>query len=149
MKRYQFRLDQVRRVRRVQEDLAAAALARAQREEVAAERQVLDRRGSIDARPPFVGVHPATDVYAGRIVWAAELDALDAAIAMRADAGRAAAAGREAWSAASRRVKALDLLDERRREEHRAEMDRTEAARIDDLVASRHRIEGRGEGVPS
>ena len=139
MKRYRFRLEQVLRVRHVQQDLAAAALGAAQRSEAAAEAAAQARHDAAGARPRPHGRHDADQLLAARIVWDAELDALGRAEAKRASAGLHTEAQRDGWLAATRRVKALELLDERRREEHLADADREEATRVDDLVASRFR----------
>jgi flagellar export protein FliJ len=75
-----------------------------------------------------------------RVLWDAELGALDHAEARATEASHKADEQRSVWLAASRRVSALEMLDDRRREEHHVEVERLEARRIDDLVASRHRL---------
>lgn len=139
MKRYRFRLEQVQRVRRVQEDLAAAELGIAQRDEATAVLAEQARHAAVAARPRPRGAYGGAQLLTDRLVWDAELAALDRSAAERIAAGLRTAEQRDAWLVASRRVKALDLLDERRREEHRVEADREEAARVDDLVAGRFR----------
>ncbi len=137
MKRYRFRLEHVLRVRRVQSDLAAAELAGAQRAEAAAVTAELARIQAVAERSRPAGSYPAGDLLTDRAVWDAELASLNRLAAARVAAGLATAECRDGWLVASRRVKALELLDERRQEEHRIEMDRAEARRVDDLVASR------------
>lgn len=138
MKRYRFRLEQVLRVRRVQSDLAAAELAGAQRAEAAAVTAELARLQAVADRARPAGTYRADALLTDRAVWDAELASLNRLAAARVAAGLATAERREGWLVASRRVKALELLDDRRREEHRVEADRDEARRVDDLVASRH-----------
>ena len=137
MKRYRFRLEQVRRVRQVQEDLAAAALGAARQEEAAAAAALDRRHRAVATRPRVAGAHDGALLQAQRLVWDAELRALSAASSALVSAGAHVAEQRDLWLAASRRVRALELLDERRREEHRVEADRAEASRVDDLVAAR------------
>jgi flagellar export protein FliJ len=146
VKRYRFRLEQVQRVRRVQEDLAAAALGAAQRAEAALVAVEQARRDAASARPRPCGAYAGSELLSARVVWDAELHALDRAEAERVRATLDTDERRDGWLVASRRVKALDLLDERRREDHRIESDREEAARVDDLVAGRfRRHDGTGE----
>ncbi len=139
MKRYRFRLEQVLRVRQVQEDLAAAGLGAAQRTEVEAAADAQARRDAAAARPRLRGGYGAPEVLVARVLWDAELDAITRADAVRDDAATRTAEALAEWTTASKRVRALELLDERRREEHRLEADREEAARVDDLVAGRYR----------
>lgn len=140
MKRYRFRLEQVQRVRRVQEDLTAVALVAARRAEAATILAVQERRAALAARARPSGVIPATGLQADQTVWSAGLAALDAADAERLRAADAVAVERDRWLLASRRVRALELLDERRREEHRIAADREDAKRVDDLVAGRRAL---------
>lgn len=137
MKRYRFRLEQVRRVRQVQEDLAAAALGEARQGEVAAAAALDRRTEAVANRRRPSGHHDGASLQAQRVVWGAELRALSAATTSLAAAGDRVAEQRDLWLTASRRVRALELLDERRREEHRIETERHDAAQVDDLVAAR------------
>lgn len=138
MTRYRFRLEQVLRVRQVQADLAAAELGAAQRAEADAIRAEQTRRLAATERSRPSGAYRPDELHAQRLVWDAELATLDRAEAGRIAAARLTVERRDEWLSASRRVKALELLDERRREEHRVASDRAEALRIDDLVAARH-----------
>jgi flagellar biosynthesis chaperone FliJ len=137
VKRYRFRLEQVLRVRRVQADQAAGALGVARRAEAGAVAAERDRLHAVTERSRPAGSYPAGRLLAERAVWDAEVDSLHRLAAARAAAGLVTDERRDVWTAASRRVKALELLDDRRREEHRIESDRAEARRVDDLVASR------------
>jgi hypothetical protein len=115
MKRYRFRLDQVQRVRRIQEDLAASIADR-------------DR--------PF-GSLTADQLGALRLVWDAELRAMGLAQDAVTAGIEHTAAARGIWGQSHQRVRALELLDERQRAEHRVEVDRSEAGRIDDIIVAR------------
>ena len=137
MKRYRFRLEQVRRVRRVQAEMAAADFAVAQRAEADAAHLEAARELSIADRARLAGEITTGVMWAQRAVWDAELRVLEAARAGHRDATAVKEAELGKYLDASRRERALDLLDERRREEHRIEADRSEAARIDDIVGAR------------
>src|SRR3546814_9384381 len=132
---------------RVQQYQAASALGISQRAEASAIAAESDRRASIGARARFVGSASASPLLADRALWEAELADLRSSTAAVAAAAERTAEQRDAWLAASRRVKALELLDERRREEHRIEADREEAARVDDLVAGRFKHAEHEEAV--
>lgn len=138
MKRYSFRLAQVQRIRRIQEDLAVAALGTAQRAEALAAEVEAARVAAMADRARPEGVTPGADLIAARVVWDAELQSYEIAVAEHASATLERAARRDAWLAAAQRVQALDLLDDRRREEHRIETDREIAAAVDDLSGGRH-----------
>lgn len=137
MKRYRFRLEQVLRVRRVQADQAAAALGLARRSEADAVAAEQSRLHALAERSRPAGSYSAGQLLVERAVWDAELDSLHRLAAARVAAGLVTGERRDEWTVTSRRVKALELLDDRRREEHRVETDRAEARRVDDLVASR------------
>lgn len=144
MTRYRFRLEQVLRVRRVQADQAAAALGVARRAEADAVAAEQARLHALTERSRPGGTYAAGQLLAERAVWDAELDSLHRLAAARVAAGLVTDERRDGWTAASRRVKALELLDDRRREEHRIDSDRAEGRRVDDLVASRfERTHGR------
>ena len=145
MSRYRFRLAQVLRIREVQADLAAATVSAAQRAEGHAVAAEAHRLAAIAHRSRPVGRQPVGRLRVDRSIWDAELESLAARSADTSAARAETAERRTAWSAAARRVRALELLDERRRAEHRAHLDRIEALRVDDLVASRHR---RSRGAP-
>ena len=138
MKRFRFRLEQVLRVRRVQEDMARAALLHAHREARAAAESVNARIADYAAasRPNGAQSYEAfnrmqfdLDNAAGAIAVArAEYrQALDVVDRHRAD-----------WAAARQRVAALERLEQRRRDEHAIEVRRAEDRLVDDLVVARH-----------
>jgi len=140
VKRYRFRLDPVLRVRRVQEDVARAALARADADVAAAHTALAGARDwlvELDHRP-VPGRPVAWE--ANRTVVLRAADEIDARIA-NVDAAAAARRDRQAELRDARgRVRALERLDERRRAEHQLEAARQDERVVDDLVTSRFRI---------
>lgn len=137
MKRYRFRLEQVLRVRAVQEDLAAAELAAARAAEATAVAAADARLASIEARPRPHGPLTGAALAGQRLVWDAELASLTGVRATVAERAAGTAVARDGWLAARQRVRALEVLDDRHRAEHAVEVARDDAARIDDLVVSR------------
>jgi flagellar export protein FliJ len=142
MKRYRFTLGSVLRVRKVEEDQAIMQLAEAERARaVAAEASA--RRESAH-RAALRQQHETTTT--AFLAHRERLERTANAVRSSHDAVHAAEAAtvarRAAVAAASAAVNALENLDERRRAEHALELQREEAAEIDDLVTGRHR---RGE----
>ena len=139
MKRYKFRLEQVLRVRRVQEEQARAELQAANREVARAE-DLLDTRfdryrnlaAPAGALPTsgFLAVRDRAELVAAGVV---------AAGALRQAARAEAAERRAAWSAAATRVTGLERLDDRRRAEHTVEVIREEDREADEVVVTRFR----------
>ena len=135
MKRYGFRLETVLRVRRLEEETARLGLLTAntsladacgRRDDAAAHyRQVPIELGSCSTEELRRTRQRAE-------LAAAALAARQAAVD---DAARTAEAAREAWMAAVSRVKVLERLDQRRREEHRLEAERDETRVLDDVGA--------------
>lgn len=147
MKKYAFRLETVRRVRRVQETVAKAELSRANNEVTAAITAVEARIAKYEAKlneTPAAGSSPAS----GTIV---RVDAFmqrryfnelagNAVVAARSSLNAAqleAEIARSAWSTKAKDVKALDRLDERRKEEHLLAYNREVDAEVDDIVTGR------------
>lgn len=139
MKKYVFRLESVRRVRNVEQDLAKAALLQAnsevqraiqaveaRTEEFEASNSQLTGTGSIES---FMKQRYFNEL-AGKAVIVAQASARAAELE--------AAAKRDLWSEAAKRVKALDNLNARRREEHTLEAQRDEIREIDDIVTGRY-----------
>lgn len=119
------RLAAVLRVRRVQEQVAAGRLAVAEAERRRAVATRDERRAEISA--------PHRHRQVVELAWAG---ADRAAVALVA-ADHAAAAERTTWTAAAQRVKGLERLDERLREEQRTAELRRQATVLDDLVTTR------------
>jgi flagellar export protein FliJ len=137
VRRYRFRLAPVLRVRRAEEERARAELQLANRE-------VFEAAATLEAREAHFRALPASTPHVSPEELARERDvasmAAAAVIAARHhlhDAHVRAAQRAEAWHAASMRVKALDRLDERQRDEHAVEMARDEARTVDEMVMGR------------
>ncbi|MDQ2650651.1 MAG: flagellar FliJ family protein [Actinomycetota bacterium] len=137
MKRYRFRLEQVLRVRAVQEDLAASELAMARAAEAAAVASAEARLATIAARPRPAGSMSGAELATQRILWDAELGALAGARSLVSERAAGTSVARDEWMGARQRVRALEVLDERQRDDHAVAADRDDAARVDDLVVSR------------
>lgn len=140
MKRYDFRLENVLRVRKIQEDQAKAALQTANAQRTIAEQELAGRVEHYENRPPQAEGNQnisrfLLDRWLGetmaRGIGDAE-DTLEVASTQVDDR-------RHDWSQAAMKVSALERLDERGREEHRIESEREEAHVVDDLVVSRYR----------
>ena len=147
MKKYAFRLETVRRVRRAQEAVAKADLARANNE-------VSDAIAAVESRIAQYEEHLATRPEGGASANGATIVRVDAFMRRRYFnelAGNAVVAARSslaaaqleadiargAWSEKAKQVKALDRLDERRREEHVLAYNREVDAEVDDIVTGR------------
>jgi flagellar protein FliJ len=138
MKRYKFRLDQVLRVRRMEEEQARAALLAANAELNRAGERLRDRTERYHTMVAPIGPSQLTEFLAWRQRHEAAATAvIDAGTAVESATSQAAES-RDGWSAAAARVTALERLDERRRAEHAAEAEREFDQEIDDLVTSRH-----------
>jgi flagellar protein FliJ len=138
LKRFRFRLEQVLRVRRLQEDMARAALLHANHEARNAADAVNARIAdyAAAARPNGAQTYDAFN----RMQF--DLDNAAGAISVaRAEYRRAldvVEQYRAEWAAARQRVAALERLEARRRDEHAIEVRRAEDRLVDDLVVARH-----------
>ena len=136
MKKYQFRLDAVLRVRRIEEERARADLLGANRALAAAEAE-LDRRLDHYRTVTLPGGALTHDAY---LAARSHQDHAAAAVVAAGTARLAAAAERErlhaVWAATAARVKALERLDDRRRGEHAAEVLREEIIVLDEVAAA-------------
>jgi flagellar FliJ protein len=136
MKKYRFNLDAVLRVRRIEEERAAADLAAGNRAVAEAEVE-LERRLDHYRDIPL----PSAAVDHNRYLAARQQLALAADGVVIAGTARLAAEAevdrlRSLWAAAAARVKALERLDERRREEHAADVRREEVLVLDEVAAA-------------
>ena len=134
MKRYSFALAKVLRVRRVEEELAAVALAAARHAEAEAEARLAARRAAYDAMGTGPRIAPVDAFQAQRARAALAAQAVAGAASARAEAGARSDARRRGWAAAATRVSALERLDERRLADHGRALRRAEAAAVDDIV---------------
>ena len=138
MKRYRFPLAQVLRVRRIEEEQAAAGLAAARfaAESAAGAQQArISELAGCEAAPSGTAARFA--LWADRVTGAG--GALTRATEAKLVADRTMAVRRAEWADAAMRVAALERLDERRRAAHRREALRDEIVAADDLVTSRRR----------
>lgn len=138
MKKYVFRLETVRRVRKAQEDQAKSALLNANSEVQRAIKAVEERTAEYEAATERITGGAGVEVFMKQRYFN-ELagHALIAAQASRKAAEVEAAAKRDLWSEAAKRVKALDRLDDRRRAEYLIDAQREEVREIDDMVTGR------------
>ena len=137
MKKYRFRLEGVLRVRRIEEERAMGELLVANRALAEADAE-LERRldhyrlvaqpsGTL-AHGEYLKVRSLQDAAAAGVVSAGA-----ARLMAEAEADRK----REFWAAAAMKVRALERLDERRRDEHAAEVLHEEIVVLDEVAASR------------
>ncbi len=138
MKRYKFRLEQVLRVRRMEEEQARASLLAANAQLHTAGQRLRDRTERYHTMVAPIGPSQLTEFLAWRQRREAAATALLAAGQAVDSATVQVAERRDGWSAAAAKVTALERLDERRRAEHAAEAAREFDQEIDDLVTSRH-----------
>jgi len=138
VKRFRFRLDQVLRVRRVQEDQAKAALLLANRAAHDAAQAVEDRLADYASRSLPSGVQTYEAFERTVFLLDSAAGAVEMARAARREALDVVDDRRAEYTAIRRRVAALERLEERRRAEHELETRRAEDRLIDDLVVARH-----------
>jgi flagellar export protein FliJ len=142
VKAYRFRLQSVLRVRQLQEQAAAQQLAVALRDLQGAQSQLADARRCLAGLAAPSGRHVAGDAQwtlaqSGRMSekvcrTAGEVEA----------AQQVALQARKTWGDARQRTAVLERLDERHVALWRAELDRSEAAALDDLAIGRNGGEG-------
>ena len=142
MKAYRFRLESVLRVRRLQERAATQQLAEAVRALRHAQSESARARRSLEG-----AAAPAGRLTIGAIEWGhAQSTRLSETAHERAEAAEAAAEvarrANGAWGTAKRRTATLERLDERHVALWREEMDRNEAAELDDLATRRRPGDG-------
>jgi len=136
VRRYRFRLERVLRVRRVEEERARAALARANGALRRAELELssrVDGYGGLGAAPGG----PASEFLAALDRRRRAAASVGFAREVRTTAAVTADGARAGWSAAATRVSSLERLDERGRERHRVEVRKAEDVAADDVVVGR------------
>jgi flagellar FliJ protein len=137
VKKYSFSLSKVLRVRKIEEDQAAARLAAAQMIASAAATREAQSRHALAARCARHGLQSS----AAFLAWAETAmlagEALSTAKADAVQAHEQAEARRGEWSSAAARVSALEHLDERGRTAHTVERRRDEVKTADDIVTVR------------
>lgn len=133
MRRYRFRLERVQRVRQVEQDLAEARLAESLRALRLAEEALVAEQvryaAVVGARAGGVGSYLSDHDGKARAAARVRL-----AAAQRRAVELELEARRDAWLTASRRVTALERLDERRRAEHALESQREEQTVLDEVA---------------
>jgi flagellar FliJ protein len=137
MKKYRFRLDAVLRVRRIEEGRAAADLAAANRAVHEAEAELDRRLEHYSALESAGDAISSTSFLADRAHRSHAADGVVLAGAAKIAAELEAEKMRDIWSAAAMRVRALERLDERRREEHDLDVRRDEVVTLDEAFAAR------------
>lgn len=137
MKRYTFSLSKVLRVRRIQEEQAAAKLAAARATAAAAAAKEVGATHALASRCAHGGLQSAASFLAWTETTMLAGEALsDARIEVQAT-DEELEARRGEWSSAAVRVSALEHLDERGREAHDLERRREETKTADDIVTTR------------
>jgi len=137
MKRYRFTLDQVLRVRRIQEEQARAAVGLARRDVDDAAARTQARLDSYRGGAGAAGAVPVGRFLADRARHELQADLVAAAQRHEDGARRALDGAVTAWSQAAQRVKGLERLEERRREEHAADARKAEELEVEDIVSAR------------
>ena len=142
MKKYKFRLDNVLRVRRTEEDLAKAELARANARVAEAVALVDLRMSHYSSLPAPGGAGSTANFMSIRFRQETAARAVVAAKAARVAALQDAEAYRAAWSQNAQQVAVLERLDDRRRTEPEFEAARQADLEVDDIVVTRHGRDG-------
>ncbi|MGQ0825062.1 MAG: hypothetical protein ACT4OX_08565 [Actinomycetota bacterium] len=140
MKKFKFRLDNVQRVRQVQEDQARFALMQANRAAHETAARVDARLHAYLAMPRVIEPMTHTDFERMRFELEAAATAVEAARIEHREALDVIDERHVEWLAAKQRVSALERLENRRRAEHAIDLRRGEDRLIDDLVVARHRL---------
>jgi flagellar biosynthesis chaperone FliJ len=140
VKKYRFRLEAVLRVRRIEEERAMGELLLANRAMAEAEAE-LDRR--LDHYRTVTGAQGMVSQEA-YLVARSRQDAAAAGV-VAAGAARLAAEAeaerkRAIWAGCATRVRALERLDERRRDEHAGEVLREEIIVLDEVASATRMI---------
>ena len=143
MRKFKFRLEQVLRVRALQEDQARGELMVANRAAQAAATRVENRLTEYKSRSLPKGAQSYESFERALFMLDSAAGAVDVARLAHRETLEVVAARRAEWTVARRKVAALERLEERRREEHAIEVRRAEDRLVDDLVVARH---GRNPG---
>jgi flagellar FliJ protein len=138
LKRFRFRLEQVLRVRRVQEDMARAALMTAHHDARAAADVLNSRIEDYTSASRPSGAQTYDDFNRTQSHLDNAAGAVDSARGAYSRAVDVVDVRQHAWASARQRVAALERLEARRRDEHALEVRRAEDRLVDDLVVARH-----------
>ena len=137
MKKYSFPLAKVLRVRRIEEEQAAARLAAARAAVAAANAKESGAAHALATRCARHGAQPAASFLAWVETTTLAGEALSEARGEVRRSEAEAETRRGEWSSAAARVSALEHLDDRGREAHTVERRRDEAKTVDDIVTTR------------
>lgn len=149
MKKYKFAFGGVQRVRKIAEEQARGALLDAQRHADEASAQLQARLADIGAAIPAPGLRSSVEFQAEREHLDRHRIAVMAARTAEVNALEALGSAREAWIEASRQVRALDRLDERKRAEWTLETTRAAQLATDEIATIKYHAEsGRGLEPP-
>ncbi len=138
MKRYQFRLAAVARLRRAEQDVARNALVVAN---VTLRARLVERDAEVERYRTIAARNDAATPSAlltERNDASLALGRLRDAEQRVVEAATAAALTQVAWVSAHQRVAALERLEARQREEHALAMSREDAALLDDVSTARY-----------
>ena len=139
MKRYEFRMAKVLRVRQIQEEAARAGVAVARVAEARAQEALEASHEHYKGLDVSAGTADATAFLGLREQAAHRATAVGLAKGNRRVAADATSAAVATWHDSNRRVDALERLDERRREDYGIEYRRFEDATVDEIVVARAR----------
>jgi flagellar FliJ protein len=137
VKKYTFSLAKVLRVRRIEEEQAAAKLAAARADAATAATKEVGAAHALASRCARGGLQPAASFLAWSETTMLAGEALTEARSEARAADEEAEARQGDWSSAATRVAALENLDERGREAHTVEQRREETKVADDIVNTR------------
>ena len=138
MKRYTFRLDSVLKVRRIEEEAARAQLAAARAAVARQEQLLVERETAYEIALKSSGTRRTVDFLFEQSSRSAHAAAVLEQRRRVREAYDDAARARGVWSGAAARVGALERLDERHRDEHRAAALKEDELTTDELVVSRY-----------
>ena len=139
MKRYEFRAEKVLRIRRLQEDMARAAVAGARRDEDVAQARVDASQRRYSALSMTAPAQSSAAFLMAREQVGHRAGAVTVARQLHQAAAEATAEALSSWHDANRKVQGLERLDERRRADHHVEVRRDEDAQADEISVSRAR----------
>lgn len=137
MKRFRFRLEQVLRVRRVQEDQARGELMLANRHAQLAAQRVEARVAEYNTRAMPTGQSSYEDFERTLFLLDTAAGAIQVAKQEHRETLVVVDERRADWAKARQRVAALERLEQRRQAEHAIETRREEDRLVDDLVVAR------------
>jgi flagellar export protein FliJ len=138
VKRYRFRLESVLGVRRAEEEKARGQLVAANAAVTAQEQLLAERDRAYQISLKSSGMRPCADFLFEQSSRSAHAAAVVEQRRRVREAYDDAARARGVWMGAAARVGALERLDERQRNEHRAAALKEDELTTDELVVSRY-----------